>query len=92
MSEWKNIGDKFSIRFSLVDQNSKTIKWTGFYSGKSDHAFPLILDSDDNVLSLTEEQSELLKKESLSYEKLKYTEDILRDVEIYLKNLRFREE
>ena len=94
MSEWKNIGDKFSIRFFLVDENSEPIKWKwmGYYSGKSDHAFPLILDSDDNVLSLTEEQAELLKKESLSYEKLKYTEDILRDVEIYLKNLRFREE
>lgn len=92
MSEWKNIGDKFKIRFYLVDQNSKTIKWTGHYSGKSDHAFPLIIDSDDNFLSLTEEQSELLKKESLSYEQMKYTQDILRDVEIYLKNLRFREE
>ena len=92
MSEWKNIGDKFKIRFYLVDQNSKTIKWTGHYSGKSDHAFPLIMDSDDNFLSLTEEQSELLKKESLSYEQMKYTQDILRDVEKYLKNLRFREE
>lgn len=92
MSEWKNIGDKFKIRFYLVDQNSKTIKWTGHYSGKSDHAFPLITDSDDNFISLTEEQSELLKKESLSYEQMKYTQDILRDVEIYLKNLRFREE
>jgi hypothetical protein len=92
MSKWKNIGDKFRIRFYLVDQNNKTIKWTGYYSGKSDHAFPLIMDSDDNFLSLTEEQSELLKKESLSYEQMKYTQDILRDVEIYLKNLRFREE
>lgn len=92
MSEWKNIGDKFKIRFYLVDQNSKTIKWTGHYSGKSDQAFPLITDSDDNVLSLTEEQSELLKKGCLSYEQMKYTQDILRDVEKYLKNLRFREE
>ena len=54
--------------------------------------FPLITDSDDNVLSLTEEQSELLKKGCLSYEQMKYTQDILRDVEKYLKNLRFREE
>jgi hypothetical protein len=92
MSEWKNIGDKFRITFFLVDENSETIKWTGYYSGKSDQAFPLIKDSDDNFLSLTEEQSELLKKESLSYEQMKYTQDILRDVEIYLKNLRFREE
>ena len=94
MSEWKNIGDKFIITFFLVDENIETIKWKwrGYYSGKSDQAFPLITDSDDNVLSLTEEQSELLKKESLSYEQMKYTQDILRDVEKYLKNLRFREE
>ena len=94
MSEWKNIGDKFRITFFLVDENSETIKWKwmGYYSGKSDQAFPLIKDSDDNFLSLTEEQSELLKKECLSYEQMKYTQDILRDVEIYLKNLRFREE
>ena len=92
MSKWKNIGDKFIIRFFLVDQNNKTIKWRGYYSGKSDHAFPLIMDSDDNVLSLTEEQYELLKKGCLSYEQMKYTQDILRDVEKYLKNLRFREE
>nr|WP_314447656.1 toll/interleukin-1 receptor domain-containing protein [uncultured Lachnoanaerobaculum sp.] len=94
MSEWKNIGDKFIITFFLVDENIETIKWkwTGYYSGKSDQAFPLITDSDDNVLSLTEEQSELLKKGCLSYEQMKYTQDILRDVEKYLKNLRFREE
>ena len=92
MSEWKNIGDKFIITFVLVDENIETIKWRGYYSGKSDQAFPLITDSDDNVLSLTEEQSELLKKGCLSYEQMKYTQDILRDVEKYLKNLRFREE
>lgn len=92
MSEWENIGDKFRIAFFLIDENSETIKWIGHYSGISDQAFPLIMDSDDNFVSLTEEQSELLKKECLSYEQMKYTQDILRDVEIYLKNLRFREE
>lgn len=94
MSEWKNIGDKFKISFFLVDEISEPIKWKwmGYYSGKSDHAFPSIMDSDLNFPSLTEEQSELLKKEILSYEKIKYTEDILSDVEKYLKNLRFREE
>lgn len=94
MSEWKNIGDKFRITFFLVDENSEPIKWKwmGYYSGKRDQAFPLIKDSDDNFPSLTEEQSELLKKGCLSYEQMKYTQDILRDVEKYLKNLRFREE
>mgnify|MGYP000979242889 CR=1 FL=1 len=92
MSEWENIGDKFRIEFFLIDENSEKIKWYGYYSGIRDQAFPLIEDSDDNFVSLTEEQAELLKKESLSYEKMKYTEDILCDLEIYLKNLRFREE
>ena len=92
MSEWENIGDKFRIEFFLIDENSEKIKWNGYYSGIRDQAFPLIKDSDDNFVSLTEEQSELLKKECLSYEQMKYTEFILRDVEKYLKNLRFREE
>lgn len=92
MSEWENIGDKFRIVFFLIDENSETFKWIGHYSGISDQAFPLIMDSDDNFVSLTEEQYELLKKECLSYEQMKYTQDILRDVEIYLKNLRFCEE
>ena len=92
MSEWENIGDKFRIEFFLIDENSEKIKWHGYYSGIRDQAFPLIKDSDDNFVSLTEEQSELLKKESLSYEQMQYTEFILRDVEKYLKNLRFREE
>jgi len=88
MSEWDNIGDKLDIVFYLDQKDSEAPKWVGYYKGEAEWIAPLIMDGDENAVSLTGEQ----KAECYTDENLEYAKCILRDVKLYLNNLNFREE